>query len=92
MNKLSSLQADLVLFLIAFLWGTGFAVTKIGLDFFSPVKLLFFRFLIASVVSVIFFYKNLKKTNKNDLKSGIIMGIFLSVAYIFQTVGLKVQV
>lgn len=89
MKQLTSKQADFMLFFVALFWGTGFTVTKMALDVFSTVQLLFFRFLIASVLSIIFFYKNMRKMNKSDLKSGIIMGIFLSLGFIFQTFGLE---
>nr|WP_312578686.1 DMT family transporter [Sedimentibacter sp.] len=89
MRQLSSRQADLMLFFVAFFWGTGYTVTKIGLEVFSTVQLLFFRFLIASVVSLLIFNKNMRSMNKKDLKAGIVMGIFLSAGYIFQTFGLQ---
>jgi len=89
MKQLSSKKADLILFFVAFFWGTGFTVTKIGLEVFSTVQLLFFRFFIASILSLLIFNKNMKFMNKKDLKAGIIMGIFLSTGYIFQTFGLQ---
>ena len=89
MKDLSTKQADFMLFFVAFFWGTGFAVTKIGLEVFSTVQLMFFRFFIAAVVSLIIFNKNMKKMNKRDLKAGIIMGIFLSTGYVFQTFGIQ---
>ncbi len=89
MKEMTSKKADLMLFFVAFFWGTGFTVTKIGLDVFSTVQMLFFRFFIATIASFILFNKKMKKTNIKDLKAGIVMGIFLSLGYIFQTVGLK---
>lgn len=89
MKDLSTKQADVMLFFVALLWGTGFTVTKIALDVFSTVQLLFFRFFIAAAVSLIIFHKDMRKMNKSDLKAGIIMGIFLAVGYIFQTFGLE---
>lgn len=89
MKVLSSKQADLMLFFVALFWGTGFTVTKMALENFSTVQLLFFRFFIASVISIIIFNKSMRKMKKSDLKSGIIMGIFLSLGFIFQTFGLE---
>lgn len=89
MKQLSSRRADVMLFFVAFFWGTGFTVTKIGLEVFSTIQMLFFRFLIATLVSFILFNKNMKKMNKQDLKSGIVMGIFLALGYVFQTFGLE---
>ncbi|WP_326908605.1 DMT family transporter [Sedimentibacter sp. MB31-C6] len=89
MRALTSKQADLMLFFVAFFWGTGFAVTKIALDIYSTVQLLFIRFIIASIVSLIIFNKNIRNMNRSDLKSGVIMGVFLAAGYIFQTFGLE---
>lgn len=89
MKQLSSKQADIMLFLVAFFWGTGFTVTKIGLEIFTTVQLLCIRFIIATAVSFVLFHKNMKKANRHDLKAGIIMGIFLALGYVFQTVGLE---
>lgn len=89
MKDLSTKQADVMLFFVALLWGTGFTVTKIALDVFSTVQLLFFRFFIAAAISLIIFHKSMRKMSKSDLKAGIIMGIFLAVGYIFQTFGLE---
>ncbi len=89
MKLLSSKQADIMLFFVAFFWGTGFTVTKIGLEVFTTMQLLSIRFIIATIVSFILFHKNMKKANRQDLKAGIIMGIFLALGYVFQTVGLE---
>lgn len=89
MKELTAKQADLMLFFVAFFWGTGFAITKIALDIFTPVQLLFVRFVIAAIASIIIFYKKLKHITKTDIKAGVIMGAFLASGYIFQTIGLE---
>ncbi|WP_019227658.1 DMT family transporter [Sedimentibacter sp. B4] len=89
MKHLTSRQADLMLFFVAFFWGTGFTVTKIALDFFTTSQLLFIRFAIASAASLLIFNKNLRKTTASDLKAGIVMGLFLALGYILQTFGLE---
>jgi drug/metabolite transporter (DMT)-like permease len=89
MKDLTAKQADLMLFFVAFFWGTGFSVTKVALDIYTPVQLLFIRFVIASVVSLILFWKKMKTVSKSDIKAGILMGVFLSVGFVLQTVGLE---
>ena len=89
MRNLTAKQADLMLFFVAFFWGTGFTVTKLALEIFTSVQLLFIRFIIASVASLFIFRKNLKNVTKSDVKAGSIMGLFLAVGFIFQTVGLE---
>lgn len=89
MKDLTAKRADLMLFFVAFFWGTGFSVTKVALDIYTPVQLLFLRFVIASVVSLIIFRKKMKTVSKSDIKAGVLMGVFLSVGFVLQTVGLE---
>jgi drug/metabolite transporter (DMT)-like permease len=89
MKDLTTKQADLMLFFVAFFWGTGFTVTKVALEIFTATQLLFLRFVIASVVSFILFRKKLKVVTKSDIKAGAIMGVFLAVGYVLQTIGLE---
>lgn len=88
MKELTSKQADLMLFFVAFFWGTGFTITKFALEVFTIYQLLFLRFIFAILLSYILFYKKMKSVTKSDFKAGVIMGLFLAVGYIFQTKGL----
>ena len=74
----------------AIIWGTGFIGTQLALDGgFTPLQILTIRFLIPAILLNIIFYKQVKGyINKNTIKSGGILGIFLFVAFQFQTVGL----
>lgn len=89
MKDLTAKQADIMLFFVAFFWGTGFTITKIALEIFSSTQLLFIRFVIASAVSLILFRKKLKNVAKSDVKAGIIMGVFLALGFVLQTIGLE---
>lgn len=89
MKDLTSKKADLTLFFVAFIWGTGFIVTKTALDIYTPSQLSFLRFGIASLVALIVFRKDMKNINKSDIKAGVIMGVFLAIGFIFQTIGLQ---
>lgn len=89
MERKRSLYADMGLLLVAIIWGSGFVVTKNTLDNISPYHLTFFRFLIASILTSIIFFKRLKTVSKKDIKSGIIIGIFLFLGFATQTVGLQ---
>lgn len=89
MKELTSKQADLTLFFVALFWGTGFTVTKKALDIYTPSQLLFLRFGIASLVALIVFRKDMKTINKSDIKAGVIMGVFLAIGFILQTIGLQ---
>jgi drug/metabolite transporter (DMT)-like permease len=89
MENKKSLYADLSLFLVAIVWGSGFVVTKNALDRITPYYMLAFRFIIAALLMGIVFFKNLKKVTIEDIKAGILVGIFLFGGFATQTVGLK---
>lgn len=89
MRNLTAKQADLMLFFVALFWGIGFVVTKIALELYTTVQLLFIKFVIASVASTILFNKNMKKVTKSDIKAGFVMGFLLAAGYVFQTFGLE---
>lgn len=87
--KLASWQADLLLVVVAFCWGSGYIVAKISIDVMTPMVLLVLKMTITSICTLVLFYKKLKKATKEDLKAGAIMGIFLTIGFVLQTYGLK---
>ncbi|MEA2066038.1 MAG: DMT family transporter [Thermotogota bacterium] len=83
------LKANVLLFLVVLFWGMTFPLQKIILtDGVSPVFYNFIRFIIATAIIGIFGVKQIRKTTRNDLLKGLILGAFLASAYIFQTWGL----
>lgn len=88
-TKKQVLFADLGLLLVALLWGLGFLFTKRGLDYITPLWMMAMRFVGATIIMSIVFYKNFKKINKDDIKAGCIIGIFLYIAFASQTIGLQ---
>lgn len=82
-------KGEFILLVTAIIWGGGFIATDISLDSMTPLQVMTFRFLIATVVLGLIFINKLKKINKSILKKGILVGFFLFVGFVFQTVGLK---
>lgn len=80
--------AQILLLITATAWGTTFIVTKGVLDVIDPVKLLAYRFLIAVVVLCPVCARGSHQW-QGHFSKGIILGIILSLAFIFQTYGLK---
>lgn len=74
------------LLLVTVIWGSGFTAVDIALRHFSPLQILAFRFLIAAIVMGILAFKELKKISKESMKSGLVMGFFLFIAFWLQTV------
>ena len=81
---------EIGLFFTSIVWGTGFVGTKLSLDGgLTPLQLITIRFLIASILINIIFYKQIKANiNKDAIKCGAIMGVFLFIAFVVQTIGL----
>lgn len=82
--------AEFGLIIIAMIWGSGFVGTQLALDGgLTPLQLLTIRFFIGSVLINLIFFKQIKENiNKEILKSGVILGFFLFIAFAVQTVGI----
>lgn len=82
------LISDLSLLLVAAMWGGGFSFTKNILQYLTPLYFLAFRFMLAALVLALIFYPKVKTATKQDIKSSLFVGLFLTVAFVSQTVGL----
>lgn len=76
------------LFVVAIIWGSGFSMTPLVLDHYSTFQVMALRFTIAFIVLLVLNSHKLKTIHKEELRPGILIGIFLFLAYIFQTYGL----
>lgn len=89
MKRLSRFQADLILLLVAVLWGTTFVTSKLALNTLSPIAIIALRFILALALMVILFRKELKHITKSDLIGGGIVGLMLFTAFFTQLFALK---
>ena len=87
--KKRRLYSNLALFLVAFLWGTTFTVSKYAFAYFTPVYMIAFRFTIGVLAMCIFFWKKISKITLKDLKGGIIVGIIFFIAFVTQLIALQ---
>lgn len=83
----TQLLAPLGLLLTALIWGFAFVIVKNSLDLIPPLYMLAFRFTIASAALALALGPRLARITKADLKSGAVLGLFLFLAYAFQTIG-----
>ena len=88
-EKTRSFICALGLISITIIWGFAFVVVKNSVDYIPPIYMLAFRFTIASVVLALIFLSRLKKMDKSTFFHGMILGVFLFLAYAFQTVGIQ---
>lgn len=83
-----SLIADSALLLVALIWGLNFVIEKNALSSITPFMYLGLRFSIGAVLMALVFYKQLKNASREDIKAGLIVGTFVMLGFITQTVGL----
>jgi len=88
-KKISSLQADLILLLVALLWGTTFVASKIALDYLSPLTIISIRFILAFALMMLLFRNQIKSIQKEDIKGGIVVGLMLFIAFATQLIALN---
>lgn len=82
--------ARIILTSAGLIWGFGFIGNKYILDQgWTYQQLLFIRFLVATLAIFIIYFKRIIHTNKETIKAGLFLGIFLFLGYFFQTWGLE---
>lgn len=80
---------ELFLVITAMVWGSGFVASAISLEYFSPYQILAGRFLVGVFILSVVFYKRLINIRKSTWIKGFIIGLFLYIAFLLQTVGLQ---
>lgn len=86
--KLKEIFSNAGLFYSAAIWGSTFFIVKRSLDSIDPVILVGYRFMIAAVCLMVPLLI-LKRRIWSNLKEGLILGLFIWILYIAQTIGLK---
>jgi len=70
-------------------WGISYSITKMAIGDYSPNTFLFYRFLLAVIVLSIIFWKYVKNTTIEAVKTGAILAFPMFLGIQLQTVGLK---
>lgn len=89
LSNIKQYKAEAILLFTAFTWGFSFPSVKISLEYVSPNAFIFFRFLITLALFLIFFFNKVRQFKFKKLIYGYILGIFLFIGFITQTIGLK---
>ncbi|MGE7111788.1 DMT family transporter [Lysinibacillus sp. NPDC047702] len=82
-------MADGMLLVTAIVWGSGFVITAIALEYLTAYQVMAGRFLLAAIILTAIFGYRLKKASKSVIWKGIILGTILYIAFALQTVGLQ---
>ena len=89
MKDRKNFLGHLALWGTAFIWGTSFVILKEALDSIGTMWVLALRFIIAAAQLLLAAGKRLKTLGRDGLRGGVLLGVCLAAAYIFQTYGLK---
>lgn len=82
-------QADLALACVALIWGSTFVVVKNALDTVGPLTYVAWRFWLATIFLLVLFHRRVWGIRREEILAGGLIGVWLALGYIFQTVGLQ---
>ncbi len=82
-------QAELSILIVALIWGTSFVIVKSVLTSISPFTFLGVRFILAFITLLLFSYNNIRFIRPSTVYYGCLLGLFLVIGYVCQTIGLK---
>lgn len=80
---------DGLLLITAIVWGSGFVVTAIALEYLTAYQVMAGRFMFAAIILSIVFRKKFKTFTKAVVWKGAVLGTILYIGFAFQTVGLE---
>ncbi|MFZ0444176.1 MAG: DMT family transporter [Bacillus sp. (in: firmicutes)] len=80
---------DGMLLITAVVWGSGFVVTAIALEYLSAYQVMAGRFILAAIILSLLFGKKFKNFTKSIIWKGAILGTILYIGFALQTVGLE---
>ena len=88
-NGSKELTANIILLIVAIIWGWGFVAGKQALSTLSPVAVLMYRFTMASVLCIVFFGRRIAKTPRSTAVRGCIIGTMHMCSLMVQLIGLR---
>lgn len=83
------LWPQLMMVVATVIWGSSFLIMKQAVDGIPVFFLLAIRFSLGAGLLAVVFWKRWKKLDRATLKGGVVLGLLMEAAYIFQTYGLK---
>jgi drug/metabolite transporter (DMT)-like permease len=81
--------SELALIAIAAIWGLTFVMVKDAIEELPTMAFLAYRFIPASLIVAVVFRTRLAALPGEGWRAGVVMGVFLTGGYIFQTLGLE---
>ena len=81
--------AELALIAIASVWGLTFVMVQDAIALLPTMAFLAYRFIPAALIVAVIFHRRLRMLPPEGWRAGLVMGVFLTGGYIFQTLGLE---
>ena len=87
MNK--QLQANFLIVLVAFFWGSTYFLTKMAVAELELFNLTALRFGTAFIITALFFFKRIRNADRTVIKYSIILGVLAVIAVLSMTFGVQ---
>ena len=81
--------AELALIGIAAVWGLTFVMVQDAIELLPTMAFLGYRFVPAALLVAVVFWRPLRRLSIEGWRTGMVMGLFLTAGYAFQTLGLE---
>jgi drug/metabolite transporter (DMT)-like permease len=81
--------SELALIAIASVWGLTFVMVDDAIRELPTMAFLAYRFIPASLIVALVFHRQLRALPAAGWRAGLVMGVFLTGGYIFQTLGME---
>lgn len=88
-NGMKRYIGDAALLVTAIVWGSGFVVTAVALQYMSAYQVMAGRFVLATLILIMLFGYKFKTFTKAVVWKGAVLGAILYVSFALQTVGLE---
>ena len=83
------LLADSALLSVAVVWGLNFVVIKDAIADTGPMTYLLWRHIAAAIMLAVVMPRPVRETTRRDWLYGAVLGLFLFIAFVTQTIGLQ---
>ena len=81
--------SELALIAIASVWGLTFVMVQDAIRELPTMAFLAYRFIPAALIVAVIFHRQLRALPAEGWRAGLVMGVFLTGGYVFQTLGLE---
>jgi len=81
--------AELALVAVAAVWGLTFVMVQDAIALLPTMAFLGYRFASAGAIVALVFRRRLRSLGRAGWRAGVLMGLFLTAGYVFQTLGLE---